>query len=229
MRVRKNWYNHAPGFLGFATVVIWGLTVAVDGSYLHGSAKIAWAPMQIISLVGAIYCGFLIRKLHQGTNTDPATGLFNRKYFYSKLSEEIERVRRTNLPLSLVLIDIDYFKRINDTFGHLEGDRVILAISAILKKRSRLIDSVVRWGGEEFAIILPATDSDGAAIFAERLRYAVESMSQAAGWPSGKITISAGVATIHKAMKSDKLVVMADNSLYEAKQTRNTVVISRSA
>ncbi len=154
--------------------------------------------------------------------TDGLTGLFNHRYFQEKLSEEFNRVERFSTPLSLLLIDIDYFKKINDTYGHPVGDTVLKKISGIIRKTIRSVDIPARYGGEEFALILPGTDSSGAMNMAERLRKAIMDVSFSADNVVFKVTVSIGISTNPKGVKEkiknkEELIERADKALYEAK------------
>lgn len=124
--------------------------------------------------------------------TDPLTGVLNRRGFDLRLNEEFDRARRYQAPLSLLLIDVDHFKAFNDTFGHLAGDETLRIVAQALNEGSRKHDITTRYGGEEFAVILPATGSDGASVLAERLRRLV----QQAAWPLRPVTISVGSASL---------------------------------
>ncbi|MBI5454690.1 MAG: sensor domain-containing diguanylate cyclase, partial [Deltaproteobacteria bacterium] len=149
---------------------------------------------------------------------DQLTSLYNHNFFYSRLEEEFERAVRYETPLSLIMLDIDNFKQINDTFGHRVGDVVLREIAAMVKRGVRKTDIVARYGGEEFAVILPHTLLKGAVDEAERLREIVESHAYA-GLVSNKITVSIGVASYPQkgAMNSGDLVNYADDALYKAK------------
>lgn len=159
--------------------------------------------------------------------TDPLTGLYNRRHMRAALETEIERTRRSRQATSLVMLDIDHFKRINDGYGHLAGDEVLRQTSRILLQTLRKIDIACRYGGEEFAIILPATPLLVAAEVAERLRLALESATiNLADTTQLSITASFGVATYlaeHNASE-DALIAQTDGQLYLAKTTgRNCV------
>ena len=149
---------------------------------------------------------------------DQLTSLYNHNFFYSRLEEEFERAVRYETPLSLILMDIDNFKHINDTYGHRVGDTVLKEISAMIKKGVRKTDVVARYGGEEFAVILPHTLLKGAVDEAERLREIIESHVYA-GLVTDRITMSIGVASYPQkaAINSGDLVNHADNALYKAK------------
>ena len=139
-------------------------------------------------------------KLAQLATTDSLTGLNNRRHFYLELEDEIQRARRFGQSMSVIMFDLDHFKRINDSWGHSQGDLVLQAFSRVLENIKRSIDTVARLGGEEFIALLPATGFDGAFAFAEKVRLATEKMS-VPGFPAesdattdSKITVSAGAA-----------------------------------
>lgn len=158
--------------------------------------------------------------------TDGLTGAYNHRYFYKRLVEEFERAKRYRIPLSLIMIDIDFFKKINDTYGHLVGDSVLVDLANLLKINIRKHDIFARYGGEEFAIILPHTNRDGAEKEAERIRKAVESHKFSHINKAGEITISLGCVTYPDVdvEKSEDLVKLADSALYNAKSSgRNNV------
>jgi diguanylate cyclase (GGDEF)-like protein len=153
--------------------------------------------------------------------------LYNRRYFNEKLDEEISRSRRTKMPVSLVYMDIDHFKKYNDQNGHPMGDQLLKMFSTILAKTSRKNDIVSRIGGEEFVIILPHTDAQGAAIKAEKLRRTIESTKFpfAEKQPMGFVSSSIGVSEYPTlAGDPESLVKAADDALYKIKSTtRNRV------
>lgn len=149
---------------------------------------------------------------------DHLTSLYNHNFFYSRLDEEFERAVRYETPLALIMMDIDNFKQINDTYGHRVGDMVLKEISALIKKGVRKTDIVARYGGEEFSVILPHTLLKGAVEEAERIREMVESHAYA-GLVNHRVTVSVGVASYPQkgAMNSGDLVNHADDALYKAK------------
>jgi len=158
--------------------------------------------------------------------TDSLTGLANRRALHQQLSHEWKRAVRNGDALSLVMLDLDFFKKYNDTFGHQAGDAVLQQTGALLRFQTRGHDFVARYGGEEIAIILPATSLEGALILTERFREAVES----APWPSRAITASFGVACVAPREEldaeagMDDLIARADAALYQAKaEGRNRV------
>lgn len=153
--------------------------------------------------------------------TDGLTGLYNRRAFDDKLAEEFERARRYRLPLSLLLIDVDNFKQFNDAMGHTEGDELLCSVAAMLKENARANDITARYGGDEFAVILPNTDSKVALHLAERLR----SNARGLCLRPFQTTLSIGVAALLPHMQAGReLIVSADTALYSAKRCgRNRV------
>ena len=167
-----------------------------------------------------------VERVKQLAYLDGLTGIFNRRYFELRMVEEIERARRFQAGLAVVMVDIDQFKHLNDEFGHLLGDEVLRQVSSIFHQQLRKIDVVCRFGGEEFAILLSQTNAQHAKAVADKLRCLVEAW-QFPGVPR-PVTISAGVSTYpeHGATR-DELVKAADAGLYAAKQGgRNRVVLS---
>ena len=158
--------------------------------------------------------------------TDELTGLYNRRYLKERLWEEVERARRYNYPISCLMIDVDRFKEINDTYGHQLGDKVLSELGRLLKNTTRVVDIVARYGGEEFLIVLPMTNLKGAQTLAERIRRNVE-LSRFGGELSLALTVSIGCAELNPTredeMDPDLLIQMADKALYEAKRNRNSV------
>ena len=161
--------------------------------------------------------------------TDYLTGLKTRGYFEQQLELEIKRAERKKSPLSLLMIDIDFFKSLNDRYGHHVGDQILRDVAAILVKDMREIDTVARYGGEEFVIILPDTNGPGAALVAQRLRKAVEQARFFAGSARviERLSISVGVAVFDSdAQFKRDLIEFSDAALYAAKgQGRNRVIL----
>jgi diguanylate cyclase (GGDEF)-like protein len=162
-------------------------------------------------------------ELKQLSITDPLTGLYNCRYLKERLTEEIERSKRHNFPLSFMMIDVDNFKSYNDNFSHPVGDYALQIIAQCLKQIVRVEDVAARYGGEEFSILLPQTDSTDALTIAERLRLCVASSD----FPFCKVTISVGVASLSSTVcGAETLVKAADQALYKAKYGgRNRVKI----
>jgi diguanylate cyclase (GGDEF)-like protein len=162
-------------------------------------------------------------------STDGLTGLYNYRYFINVLQQEFKRALRYNRPLALLMIDIDFFKHYNDTNGHLAGDNTLQTVAAIIKESCRDVDIVVRYGGEEFAVLLPETTAMEAKEIAERIRKNVEEYPFPNGnlQPNGQLTISIGISGFHdEAYSYIELVEFADIALYDAKRSsRNCTCI----
>lgn len=176
-------------------------------------------------------------RLYEIATIDMKTRLYNHGYFVNQLVEEISRSDRYKSELTLMMLDLDHFKKINDTYGHVSGDEVLVRVAHAIKKQVRTCDIPARFGGEEFAIILPETDKKSTLIVAERLRKSIESLSfdfpdtQGNDHVHVSITISIGVAGfVHSInMTEDILIERADRALYHAKQNgRNQVVLYQS-
>ena len=165
--------------------------------------------------------------LLQQSRIDSLSGVFNRSYFDQQMRSELKRSRREQRPLALILLDIDHFKQVNDTLGHLAGDQAITAVANIIKQQlKRPADKVSRYGGEEFALILPATNIEGATQLAEQIRAAIVSTSLMFDNQAYQLTISAGCyAAIADADNNNStFVACADAALYRAKHNgRNQV------
>jgi diguanylate cyclase (GGDEF)-like protein len=164
-------------------------------------------------------------EIYRLTTIDGLTQIYNKRYFLETLEREIARSARYRRDVSLVLFDIDHFKRINDTFGHLAGDQVLKVLASTVKTKIRREDLFARYGGEEFAIVLPEIDGYNATQFAEKVRRIVESTEFGFEETRIPVTISMGVATLDpETADSAALIKRADDLLYEAKKAgRNCV------
>ena len=163
------------------------------------------------------------RELERLSLTDSLTGLPNRRHFDRLLDHEIRRAGRYDDPLSLLLVDIDRFKALNDAHGHQYGDQVLREVAVCIRAHLRESDVVARWGGEEFGVLAPGTDGDGALLLGERLREAVQ--NRASGGAENALTVSVGVAVHRPGQTAEELLRRADDAVYRAKEAgRNRVV-----
>ena len=186
-------------------------------------------PFKLSLLLDSIKRGLEHRKSQIYGIKDPLTGLYNRYAFKEILRQEIERAQRYERHLSLLMIDIDHFKKVNDLFGHLVGDEVLEEVADIITSAVRKTDIITRFGGEEFAIILPETTVGHATMLAERIRKKIEEHDYARLIAKESLTVSIGISNYHTpGRKSDlTLIHSADQALYAAKKEgRNKVVIS---
>ncbi len=166
-------------------------------------------------------------QVRREASTDPLTGLMNRKGFQAAVDDIMEDVELSAGPLSLIMVDIDFFKRVNDTYGHLLGDKVIKVVAQTILRCIKGGDSAGRFGGEEFAVLLPSTPLSGALVVAEHIRSAVERgriRRNDTNETIGQVTVSAGVAVYRSGETQEELIDRADAALYAAKQSgRNRV------
>ncbi len=175
-----------------------------------------------ISIAKALY----VEKIDLMATTDGLTGVYNHRYFQERFTELLEKGKRYNETFSLILLDIDFFKKVNDNYGHPVGDLVLKKVSQTVKNGARKIDIVARYGGEEFAVILPQISKDNAYKFAERLRKEISELTIVFEGGRLNVTVSMGIATFPEdGNEKAELIEKADNCLYEAKRSgRNRVV-----
>ncbi len=186
----------------------------------------------------ALYNAFLYQKLSQEKArleklavTDYLTGIYNIRYFYSRLEEEFSRAERYHLPLSCIMLDIDHFKKINDSYGHRIGDFILREFAQLVKRHSRKSDLVARYGGEEFIMLLPQTSLKGALIEAKRIQRVVKETQFSQLQEGQRITVSFGVACLpdQNIQNADDLIHFADSALYKAKEEGRDLIIAHSA
>ncbi|KYH31440.1 GGDEF domain-containing protein [Neomoorella mulderi] len=226
------WYIKAGLPLNSHSLALWGGWIALAGFCFRAWLKILTEALKVSSLQAEVdhwrreykRSRSQLAAVELMAVTDGLTGVFNYRYFEQSL-ERLLSPQHQLRSLAVLMVDIDHFKEINDSYGHLVGNRVLTEIAAILKEHTREQDVVTRFGGEEFAIILPGTDYRGALQVAERIRRAVAEHTFNRGGPPVHLTISTGMAVwpedgVHK----EELVSRADLALYQAKTTgRNSV------
>lgn len=193
--------------------------------------ELAGAEMDFLGLFAkqiemAITIADLFQAVREQAVTDALTGLYNRRYFEESLAKEVQRAKRQQQPFSIIGIDLDYLKRINDTYGHFYGDVAIKTIADVLKSNARSVDVPARIGGEEFNILLPGIGSEGAMVAAERIRKSIERMDIET---IGHITGSLGVATYFEHTDNvEELLELTDQAMYASKRNgRNRVTLAK--
>lgn len=215
--------------IGFGGVWLGTLAYASDGA-------LALEDEELVRLVanelgGPLQMALLVESTRRLASTDMLTGMMNRRAFCSTMERELARAQRHGTPLSMILLDVDRFKSVNDVYGHAAGDAVLAHVGKILSKTGRRSDIVGRWGGEEFVIALPHCDGNGARVAAERLRGRLESTPVVL--PNGQplaVTASFGVATFEPGEPLDAIVARADRAMYSAKNAgRNRVAFGDTA
>lgn len=164
-------------------------------------------------------------RIQELVNIDELTGIFNRRRIFQVLSEESNRYKRAPGAFSLGILDVDYFKQINDTHGHQAGDEILRILATSVAEDLRVIDSFGRYGGEEFLLVMPQTGLAGALIKTERIRKSIEQLSFDALPPGARVTVSIGVAEFQSGETTDDTLARADKALYQAKEAgRNRVI-----
>src|SRR5215212_1652626 len=218
--------TYAMFFLGKTAAV--GIAALASGGYAVAAlagTPLSWQQVAVTAVGIAATAGLvgmqrananrLIWRLSDAAVTDALTGLMNRRGFQELIETELERARRSGRPLSLLIGDLDHFKRLNDTFGHGAGDHALERLSVILETAKRRIDTAARIGGEEFAVVLPDSDQHAAYILGERMRREVRETFM---YEQYELTMSLGVATFPTHAKDvESLIAQADEALYAAK------------
>lgn len=173
----------------------------------------------------AIQNAYLFQQVREQALTDPLTGVYNRRYFFDMANREMEQARILRRELTILMFDLDHFKQVNDVYGHLAGDQVLARVAQVARQQARDTDSICRYGGEEFAVLLPETDLQAGVQVAERLRHEIGQIRLTTRKGEVTITVSIGVATLTEPIATiEDLIHQADNALYVAKQSgRNCV------
>ncbi|MDO8784758.1 MAG: diguanylate cyclase [Syntrophales bacterium] len=192
--------------------------VVKEGNYIENLAPILFKTIKQHEM--AMEKAKLERELEKLTIIDDLTGLFNRRYFYRKLEEEITRANRQKGNLVLIMFDLDCFKEYNDNFGHLAGDQALKEVAGIITRSIReMVDSACRYGGDEFTILLPGADKGHASIVAERIRKTIREKK------IGALDISAGIAEFDHEVGVEDFIRSADKEMYIEKKSRKEKAI----
>lgn len=242
-------YFVIPNRLLFRVVPALVLTASLAGLYLFGKRvadpmawNVLWASLVLANGFGMVMSGrlytlrrqqFLARhelertrdELHVLATTDPLTGLLNRRHFMQLADDELARARRYGRPLSIVAVDLDYFKHVNDLFGHASGDAVLRTFARALLEQTRRQDVVGRLGGEEFAIVLPEAGREAARELGERIRAGMDELDVSVDGAPVRVTASLGIAeALDEDLSAADALARADRALYRAKHAgRNRV------
>lgn len=217
MYTKGLFYKLAPIALAAAGTTVIAL-VRLFEMYIKDN-RLTWAMVFLVMVVFGLMCGRIIQRLHQSACTDSLTGLWNRRYFDMRLTQEIERSKRSKSSLCLALIDADNLKKVNDRYGHSVGDELIRKLAEVLHSNTRPFDTIARWGGDEFAIIFPDTDTENALKVAERIRQVVEKSN------FYQATISIGIMAVDSETEVREVFQRADQALYSAKQKKNIIAV----
>lgn len=177
-------------------------------------------------LVMSLRNAWRYHSMQQAALTDAATGLGNRRLLYQDLEREIHRAQRHGSHFSLILCDLDHFKRINDSYGHMAGDMVLLQIAGLMRQSVRSSDACFRFGGEEFAVLLPQTPLRETVQVAQRLSMNIDQHAFDIGGSTIKATVSLGVTAYAADQKAEEIIERADRALYEAKRRGRNQVVS---
>jgi diguanylate cyclase (GGDEF)-like protein len=193
-----------------------------------GETPFSAEDQEILSfLANAVVLDVENARLYRLSVTDPLTKAHNRQYLRERLPDEIDRARRFKQVLTVLLFDVDHFKRVNDTYGHAVGDEVLRGVAQLARDAIRDIDTLARYGGEEFVVVLPNTDARGGRLIAERLRTQIERATLTCGPHAIRVTASFGIASLADDVADDaEILRRADEALYQAKRAgRNRVEV----
>ena len=209
------------GLLGAVCAVLFSLLHYYGSKYVSDLYSFIVVLTIIVFTAAGIFIGCSFARFKRTAMLDDLTQLWNKRYFNIRLSEELERSKRKGAPLCLAYVDIDDFKIINDKFGHVVGDTVLVNMADIFKRNTRNLDIVSRWGGDEFVIIFPDTTPRYGFIIANRLKKAVSASKDCC-----YTTISIGFVDIHADWDVDDILREVDFLLQKAKETKNSVASS---
>jgi len=223
LRYRTNSYMVLPLLASGQCLAVIALTDRADGLAFESrdlaSARLFAAPAALALARERV--AESLDELTRAATVDPVTGLYNRRYFETQIQAEVQRARRQQQDLALLMVDIDDFKRINDTLGHLEGDRALHDVANLLRRGVRIFDLCARYGGEEFAIVMPGATRSVAVQVAERIRRGIQDRSHQSTMP---MTVSIGVGFLEPDHAVEDLIGAADRALMSAKRAGKNVV-----
>lgn len=223
-KYRTGSFMSIPLKVGDKTIGVLNISDKITGEVFSGEDLVllrSFASYATIALERSTYYS-LAEHLRELSITDSLTGLFNRRYFEERFYEELHRSTRHNLSFSLAMLDIDDFKQFNDTEGHLAGDELLKSVAHIAKESLRVIDVIARFGGEEFAVIMPQTDREEALLVAERIRQSIKEQILCTwnSFPRDAVTITIGISTFpHDGKDRKELIRNADKALYAGKMS----------
>lgn len=221
---------HFDAFIYFYSVFFSNVVGFLVGHTVTSKERFSFLQGRLLA-IDKIQAELMSSELARLSNEDSLTGLFNRRYFNEAMAREWERSARTNEPLSVIFVDIDYFKNYNDTYGHQQGDAALTAVAKVLQQElRRSADIVARYGGEEFILLLPNTPLAGAQVVASNISKAVDhlNMPHRSSQVANHLTLSIGVSTWSQEpeMDAQKLIAQADQAVYQAKeQGRHTICV----
>ena len=233
--IRHNYNTDVIIMTGYA------LDYTIEEAMAHGASDLIIKPIRLEDLllrINVVLKNRLekkenSRKLEELKNLsvrDDLTGLFNSRQFYSHIAQEVDRSNRYFRPLSLILMDIDNFKSLNDTYGHLFGDKILSGMGEIIKSAIRMQDTAYRYAGDEFTILLPETELERAIAVAERVRRAIEIETQLLSDPKSlKVTVSIGVVEYLTDEEIKSFVHRADGAMYASKRKGRNIITFASA
>ncbi len=182
-----------------------------------------WIASGCIDIIFILKLGKIIGSIHKSMYIDNLTQLNNRDFFYDSISDVMEKLQKKQSYVSLLIIDLDNFKNINDTYGHIAGDEILKQFSNILKRNIRTNDIATRWGGDEFVITLPGVNRKDALNIADRIRIDIHSYNFFYNNILFKVTASIGITSIENKMDINDFINLADKALYKAKANKNSV------
>lgn len=187
------------------------------------SMLLIWLLSGCIDIIFILKLGKITRSFHKSMYMDTLTQLNNRDFFYANISDSMEKLQKKQSYISLLIIDLDNFKNINDTYGHIAGDEILKQLSNILKHNIRATDIATRWGGDEFVITLPEVNTKDALNIADRIRNDIHSHDFFYNNILFKVTVSIGITSIENKMDINTFIDLADKALYKAKVNKNSV------